>query len=61
MEVLKGWFPALPWGFLAAWLPKAVEIFNRLGQPDQLEFELGALRVEIKARLDALLAEGGGA
>lgn len=62
MQLLKAQLPAVPWDFLAAWLPEVVRALSTLSQPDQLEFELGQIRLEIAAKIaEVLAAKPGGA
>jgi hypothetical protein len=57
-QLLKGWFPNLPLDFLFAWVPKLVEILARFRDtPDQLDFELEALRVACVKELERILSD----
>jgi hypothetical protein len=56
LALLQAWFPQAPIAQLEPFVERVVSLYNRLGDnPDQLEFELGAVKAEVKG----LLAEAG--
>jgi hypothetical protein len=52
LALLKLWFPQAPIEQLEPFVERVVSIFNRFGNnEDQLEFELGAVKAEVKGAL----------
>jgi hypothetical protein len=52
LSLLQAWFPQAPIAALEPFVERVVDAYNRFQHhPDQLEFELGAIKAEIKGVL----------
>lgn len=52
LSLLQAWFPKAPIALLEPFIERLVDAHNRFqDNPDQLEFELGAIKTEIKGVL----------
>ena len=62
LALLQAWFPQAPIAQLEPFVERVVSIYNRLDvNEDQLKFELGAIKVEIKNALAeaGIVVDGG--
>lgn len=52
LALLRLWFPAAPVALLEQFAERVAGAYNRFADnPDQLEFEIGAIRAEVKGAL----------